>query len=167
LPHHEKELFTDASFVTEYKLDFDGIANKNAFISTADSGFFNTKSQVQTIALLTGDESTTDDIIYYDIIFLTCDSDGNWHKRAYNDIIGYEDEDDHGTYMSINFLDCDEDQVYYRYKGKSIGYSSPTLFSVIQAPPYYKEANSASASYTITHGHTDGTRTTAGVGGGF
>lgn len=56
-------------------------------------------------------------------IFLTCDSDGNWHKRAYNDIIGYEDEDDHGTYMSINFLDCDEDQVYYRYKGKSIGYS--------------------------------------------
>lgn len=167
LPHHEKELFTDASFVTEYKLDFDGIANKNAFISTADSGFFNTKSQVQTIALLTGDESTTDDIIYYDIIFLTCDSDGNWHKRAYNDIIGYEDEDDHGTYMSINFLDCDEDQVYYRYKGKSIGYSSPTLFSVIQAPPYYKEANSASASYTITHGHTDGTRTTAGVGGDF
>lgn len=167
LPHHEKELFTDASFVTEYKLDFDGISNKNAFISTADSGFFNTKSQVQTIALLTGDESTTDDIIYYDIIFLTCDSDGNWHKRAYNDIIGYEDEDDHGTYMSINFLDCDEDQVYYRYKGKSIGYSSPTLFSVIQSPPYYKEANSASASYTITHGHTDGTRTTAGVGGGF
>ena len=69
MPHHEKELFTDASFVTEYKLDFDGIANKNAFISTADSGFFNTKSQVQTIALLTGDESTTDDIIYYDIIF--------------------------------------------------------------------------------------------------
>ena len=164
LPHHEKELFTDASFVTEYKLDFDGIANKNAFISTADSGFFNTKSQVQTIALLTGDESTTDDIIYYDIIFLTCDSDGNWHKRAYNDIIGYEDEDDHGTYMSINFLDCDEDQVYYRYKGKSIGYSSPTLFSVIQAPPYYKEANSASASYTITHGHTSGYKANWGVG---
>lgn len=164
LPHHEKELFADASFVTEYKLDFDGIANKNAFISTADSGFFNTKSQVQTIALLTGDESTMDDIIYYDIIFLTCDSDGNWHKRAYNDIIGYEDEDDHGTYMSINFLDCDEDQVYYRYKGKSIGYSSPTLFSVIQAPPYYKEANSASASYTITHGHTSGYKANWGVG---
>ena len=69
--------------------------------------------------------------------------------------------------MSINFLDCDEDQIYYRYTGKTIGYSSPTLYSVIQAPPYYKEANSATVSYTITHGHTDGTRTTAGVGGGF
>lgn len=167
LPHHEKELFAAASFKTEYKLDISGFAKHNAFISTADSGFFNTLSDVQTIAILTGDESSSNsDLIYYDVVFLSCDSDGNWKTHVYNDIIGYEDEDDRGTYMSINFLDCDKDQIYYKYMGKSVGYSSPTLYSVIQAPPYYSEANSASVSYTISHGHTDAVKGNWGVGGG-
>lgn len=167
LPHHEKELFAAASFKTEYKLDISGFAKHNAFISTADSGFFNTLSDVQTIALLTGDECSSDhDFIYYDVVFVSCDSNGNWNTHVYDNIIGHENEDDKGTYMSINFLDCDKDQIYYKYMGKSVGYSSPTLYSVIQAPPYYSEANSASVSYTITHGHTDAVKGNWGVGGG-
>lgn len=165
LPHHEKELFAAARFKTEYKLDISSFAKHNAFISTADSGFFNTMSDVQTIALLTGDESSSDkDKIYYDVVFISCDDDGNWNTHVYNDIIGYEDEDDKGTYMSINFLDCDKDQMYYKYIGKAVGYSSPTLYSVIQAPPYYKEANSASVSYTITHGTTSAVKGNWGIG---
>lgn len=168
LPYKEKELFKDASFNKEYKADIQTLcsAKDNAFINTATSGMFYVNGQTETIALLTGDERDGhEDDISYDIILLSCDANGNWQTKVYDDYIHYKDEDDEGTYMSMCFVDCDKDSMYYIYRGKTVGYSSPTLYSVVQAPPFYKENNSAAVSYTVTHGTKTGVRQTWGVGG--
>lgn len=168
LPYKEKELFKDASFNKEYKADIQTLcsAKDNAFINTATSGMFYVNGQTETIALLTGDEREghTDDISY-DIILLSCDAEGKWQTKVYDDYIHFKNEDDQGTYMSMCFVDCDKDSMYYIYKGKTVGYSSPTLYSVVQTPPFYKENNSAAVSYTVTHGTKTGVRQTWGVGG--
>ncbi|MGN0470783.1 MAG: hypothetical protein ACI4GV_07715, partial [Acutalibacteraceae bacterium] len=169
LPYKDKELFKDAYFNTEYKTDIRKLCNakNSAFISTAASGMFYVAGQTETIALLTGDEREghTDDISY-DIILLSCDAEGKWQSKAYDDYIHFKNEDDQGTYMSMCFVDCDNDRMYYKYKGKTVGYSSPTLYSVVQAPPFYQENNSAAVSYKITHETRTGFRTSGGVGGG-
>lgn len=168
-PYMEEKLFAEASFVTKYKTNISNLvkAKQNAFISTASSGKFYATSNLDSIVLLTGDEvKGASDKISYDIILLSCDEKGNWVVKAYDDYISHKDEDDQGTYASACFLDCDNDQMYYRYKGKSVGYSSPTLYSVVQTPPYYAENNDATISCTITHNTTSGVRLNWGVGGG-
>lgn len=170
LPYKDAELFADAFFNTEYKTDIQKLveAEDNAFISTADSGMFYVAGQTETIVLLTGDDDQANhDLISYDIILLSCDTEGNWVVKAYDDYMHFVNEDDKGTYMSMCFLDCDNDQMYYKYKSKTVGYSSPTLYSVVQAPPYYEENNTASVSYTVTSGTTTGYQETWGVGGGI
>lgn len=170
LPYKDQELFKDAYFNTEYKIDIRKLCNakNNAFISTATSGMFYVAGETETIALLTGDEREghTDDISY-DIILLSCNSKGEWQSKAYDDYLHFKNEDDQGTYMSMCFVDCDADQMYYMYKSKTVGYSSPTLYSVVQAPPFYKENNSATVSYKITHETQTGVRKSWGVGGGI
>lgn len=163
-------LFKDAEFNTEYKADIYNWcdAKDNAYVSTASSGLFYVNGTTDTIALLTGDEMKSNyDHISYDIVLLSCDSSGNWQHKAYDEYIHDKNEDDYGTFMSMCFVDCDEDQFYYKYTGKTVGYSSPTLFSVVQVPPFYKENNSASVSYSITHSNTSGWTGNWGVGGGF
>lgn len=169
-PYKESELFSAATFNTEYKTDIAKLvsAKDNAFISTASSGAFYATSNLDTIVLLTGDEvKSSKDNISYDIILLSCDESGKWISKAYDDYISHKDEDDQGTYASVCFLDCDEDQMYYRYKGKAVGYSSPTLYSIVQTPPYYSENNDASVSCTITNNTADGVKLTWGTGGGI
>ncbi|MGN0558076.1 MAG: hypothetical protein ACI4IS_01330 [Acutalibacteraceae bacterium] len=160
-------LFKDAEFNTEYTPDIYNWceAHDNAYVSAASSGLFYVNGKTDTIALLTGDEMKSNyDHISYDIVLLSCDSNGNWQHKAYDEYMHDQDEDDYGTFMSMCFVDCDEDQFYYRYKGKTVGYSSPTLFSVVQVPPFYKENNSASVSYTITHSNATGWTGNWGVG---
>lgn len=169
LPYMDKQLYDEASFRTEYETDIEELcdAADNAFISTADSGMFYVGGGTETIVLLTGDESATDhDNMSYDVILLSCDSAGNWLVKAYDDYIHNQDEDDKGTYMSICFTDCDEDKMYYKYKGKTVGYSSPTLYSVVQAPPYYEENNEATVRFTVSHGTESGTHGDWGIGAG-
>lgn len=170
LPYKDKQLYEEASFRTEYETDIAELcdAKDNAYISTADSGMFYVAGGTETIVLLTGDEQAGGgDSMSYDIILLSCDSAGNWTFKAYDDYIHKKNEDDKGTYMSVCFVDCDDDRMYYRYKGRELGYSSPTLYSVVQVPPYYKENNDASVSFTVTHGRESATHGDWGVGGGI
>lgn len=169
LPYMDKQLYDGASFRTEYETDIKELcdAADNAFISTADSGMLYVAGGTETIVLLTGDESASDhDNMSYDVILLSCDSAGNWLVKAYDDYIHNQNEDDKGTYMSVCFTDCDDDKMYYRYKGKTVGYSSPTLYSVVQAPPYYEENNEATVRFTVTHGTESGTHGDWGIGAG-
>lgn len=172
VPNKEIEagLFKDALFNTEYKPDIYNWceAKDNAYVNAASSGLFYVNGKTETIALITGDEISGDnDGMSYDIVLLSCNTNGEWQHKVYDDYIHYQDEDDKGTYMSMCFVDCDKDQFYYKYKGKTVGYSSPTLFSVVQVPPFYKENNSASVSYTISHSNATGWSGNWGVGGGF
>ncbi|MDD6488295.1 MAG: hypothetical protein PUG48_00555 [Clostridia bacterium] len=171
LPYKDKELFKNAYFHTEYKTNIRKLCNakNNAFISTATSGMFYVAGKTETIALLTGDEREghTDDISYDIILLFYDDEEGKWQSKAYDDYIHFKNEDDQGTYMSMCFVDCDSDQMYYKYREKTVGYSSPTLYAVIQAPPFYKENNSADVSYTITHETKKGIKHSGGVGLGI
>ncbi|MDO5124329.1 MAG: hypothetical protein Q4D44_06665 [Eubacteriales bacterium] len=163
-------LFADAEFSVEFKPDIYNWceAQDNAYVCSASSGLFYVDGKTETIALITGDEISSDnDGMSYDIVLLSCNSKGEWQHRVYDDYIHYQDEDDKGTFMSMCFVDCDEDQFYYKYAGKTVGYSSPTLFSVVQVPPYYKENNLASVSYTIKHSNETGWTGNWGVGGNF
>ena len=169
LPYMDKQLYDGASFRTEYETDIKELcdAADNAFISTADSGMLYVAGGTETIVLLTGDESASyHDNMSYDVILLSCDSAGNWLVKAYDDYIHNQNEDDNGTYMSVCFTDCDDDKMYYRYKGKTVGYSSPTLYSVVQAPPYYEENNEATVKFTVSHGTESGTHGDWGIGAG-
>ena len=163
-------LFADAEFSSVYTPDIYSWceAEDNAYVCMASSGLFYVDGKTETIALLTGDEiSGNNDHMSYDIVLLSCNSKGEWQHKVYDDYIHNQDEDDYGTYMSLCFVDCDEDQFYYRYTGKTVGYSSPTLFSVVQVPPYYKENNSAEVSFTVEHSNETGWTGNWGVGGNF
>ncbi|MGN1125989.1 MAG: hypothetical protein ACI4RI_00980, partial [Ruminococcus sp.] len=169
MPYHEYELFSSAHFDVEYKVDISSLvsADDSPFISTADSGLFCVSGGTETIALLTGDQVKvpTDDISY-DIILISCDAYGKWKAVAHDDYIHHKNEDDEGTFMSLCFADCDLDQTYYKYLSKEVGYSSPTLYSVVQVPPYYEEVNDATVSFTVTHSNSSAVKGDWGVGGG-
>ena len=172
-PFHDKTNFESSgdkkvSFESVYKVDIrnNGCdAGCEQFISTADTGMFLSGSTNDVIVLLAGDSvSGNKDWLNYHIVFVYCDNAGMWHETVNKEFMNDVDEDDNGTSISVCFANTDSDSTYYRYKGKSVGYSSPTLYSVVQVPPYYKEANNANSSCTISYGHSTGTRGSWGIG---
>lgn len=172
-PFHDKTNFESTNdkkviFESVYKVDIRNNAcdaTDEQFISTADSGMFLAGSTNDVIVMLVGDTvSGNSDWLNYHIVFVYCDNAGVWHETVNKEFMNNVDEDDNGTSISVCFANTDCDTTCYRYKGKSVGYSSPTLYSVVQVPPYYKEANNANSSCTISYGFSDGTRGSWGVG---
>ena len=163
----------DVKFSKLYKYDItdsDGAnAHHNPYLDTAVSGHFMTNSEVDAIVILSNDtDSANDDNINYDISIIAYDTEsGKWKTKVYNDYLYHEDEDDKGTCLYTCFIDSDFDTMYYKYTGKYVTYSSPNLYSIVQAPPYYSEnnASSTSISYSISHGVTSGDKVNWGVGG--
>ncbi len=171
-PYHDTENFksTDSKtvkFKNDTKMDLTEVADAGTepFISTADTGTYLEGAQNDVIVLLAGSRKKAKaDIINYHILFMYCDDSGAWHTQVHEDYMDDVDEDDNGTSISVCFANVDEDTSYFEYIGKSVGYSSPTLYSVIQAPPYYDEVNSASTKCTISYGYSAGTKGNWGVG---
>ncbi len=172
MPFHDDLNYAKATFKKQYKFNLQDnhgadAHSKDPFISTAASGvFYNATSGVETIVMLTGDTaSSNNDLLNYDIAFVFHDGN-NWVSHVDNDYIHHSDEDDGGTSLSLAFGNTDKDEMYYKLKNKTLGYSSPTLYSVVQAPPYYAENNASgtSISYTITHSHGTGNMMTGGMG---
>lgn len=163
----------DVQFSKLYKYDITDSGGANAhhnpYLDTAVSGHFMTNSEVDAIVILSNDtDSANDDNINYDISIIAYDTEsGKWKTKVYNDYLYHEDEDDKGTCLYTCFIDSDFDTMYYKYTGKYVTYSSPNLYSIVQAPPYYSEnnASSTSISYSISHGVTSGDKVNWGVGG--
>lgn len=85
-----------------------------------------------------------------------------------------EDEDDHGTNFSICPVDVDNDSVYTRYTGKTVGWSNPSVHSVMLSAPYWSELDygntmtaRGSTSYSVKVGSTDSDSISGNLGLGF
>ena len=176
-PHYDKENFgSGVSFSNEYVY---GITKESTVHASGDpwvdqcvSGHFLDGTDVDQIAILSSDpENVIDDKIYMDFSIIShyrldVEHDPQWTYKAFNDYINDKDEDDDGTSMFLAFINSEEDSYYYRYAGTYTTYSAPVLYAVMQAPPYYREANSvATNKFTITSGISDYDKLSLGLGG--
>lgn len=150
-PGHDFENFgNDVTFHKEYVYDLSEhvCADKDPddstmWLSTCTSGHFFNKSDVDQIAIVSSDPvDANDDNIYMDISVISDTKDDGWTYKAYNDYFSKRNEDDYGTSLVVNFMNTEEDTYYYRWAGSYASYSAPILYSVLQTPPYYREANS-------------------------
>lgn len=68
-----------------------------------------------------------------------------------------QDEDDNGTLLTLCAINVDKDTVYTQYQGKNVGWSSPSVQSIMLSTPYWSEldyGNIASARGSTTYGLT-------------
>lgn len=147
-------------------------ASESPWISQCVSGSFLDKTEVEQIAILSSDPvDANDDNIYMDFSIISHGYTGEnatpeWTYRAYNDYINKKDEDDDGTSLFLAFINSDVDSYFYRYAGTYTSFSAPVLYTIMQAPPYYQEANSvANNKFSITSGVSRYGRLNLGLGG--
>ncbi len=176
-PHYDKDNFgSDVSFSNEYIYDItrDDTVNASGYpwVDQCVSGRFLDGTDVDQIALMSSDPvNANDDNLYMDFSIISHsrvdeNSDPEWTFKPFNDYLSKKNEDDEGTTMFLAFVNCEEDSYYYRYAGTYTTYSAPVLYSVVQAPPYYREANSVSVSkFSITTGVSNYDKLSIGLGG--
>lgn len=162
----EKDNLAPVSFT---KIDRYGLAGTNhgAFILDVAVGHFVKNSiNEEQICVITGDyqQGNTDHVsLDYGFVFRevqdaeksasfdpTSSLDANNLKGmglacvvTSNDFYSRVNEDEDGTYVCICPLNVDHDTYEYTYIGKECGWSSPTLYSVVNAVPYWKELSYA------------------------
>ena len=177
LPGYDKENFGgNVTFSKEYCYDLSEhvCADKDPedstmWLSTCTSGHFFNNSDVDQIAIVSSDPvDANDDNVYMDISIISdtnSTDEDHWSFKAYNDYFSKRNEDDYGTTLFVNFMNTEEDTYYYRWAGSYATYSAPILYSVIQVPPYYSEANSIySTEFTITTGVSNKSGLNLGMG---
>ncbi|MGL4547234.1 hypothetical protein [Eubacterium aggregans] len=85
-----------------------------------------------------------------------------------------QDEDDNGTLLTFCAINVDDDTVYTQYTGKNVGWSSPSVESVMLSTPYWSELDYATAgnargatSYSLTVSNDSGTGNSGNIGLGL
>ena len=134
-----------------------GIATVNCAVSSCVSGRFFTNSEVDQIAVVTWDYNKKDDMnhINMDLAVVSDTASSGWSYKTYNDVVDDEYTYKYNDTLFTADLNVEEDCAVYRWMGAYCSYSAPTPFAVLQAPPYYKEANSMwTYEYGIVHGNT-------------
>lgn len=169
------ECIKNGKFIEQKRLDGNTGTN-NAFVHIAESASFVESDRLaeQTIVVL-GDEYGADkDKIYLDIYW--CYSSANIIKMqcVNNDYFHRANEDDYGTFFTLCPIDVDNDTTYMKYKGKTVGWSNPTIHSVMLSVPYWSEldygtalAARGSTSYSISTSASNSTTGNWNVGLGL
>lgn len=140
------ECIKNGKFIVQEK--FNGkTGDNNAFIHIAESASFVESDRLAEQALVVlGDEYGADhDKIYLDIYW--CYSSANIIKMqcVNNDYFHRANEDDYGTFFTLCPIDVDNDTTYMKYKGKTVGWSNPSIHSVMLSVPYWSELDYGSA----------------------
>ncbi|MDD4690996.1 InlB B-repeat-containing protein [Eubacterium aggregans] len=85
-----------------------------------------------------------------------------------------QDEDDNGTLLTFCAINVDDDTVYTQYTGKNVGWSSPSVESVMLSTPYWSELDYGTAgnargatSYSLTVSNGSGTGNSGNIGLGL
>ena len=160
LPGYDKENFPygygdDAvKFEEEYYFDLDSlVSTTGAWYDSCSAGHFVNGSEVDQIAVLTWDLK---DDFNWDVSILSC-SNSSWEVKSHNNYawIDNVEQNVHGSSIFVTFIDSEEDTSVYRWMGSYCSYSSPVLYSIVQVPPYYEEANAIYAhEIEMTVGNT-------------
>lgn len=166
----QKGDLSTGSFVKEHSISL-GSGNR-AFISAAYAGAFSMAAMdTEQIVLLGGSFSGSSAEASMDVIWVWEDDRGELKDAVTNE--GYPGSK--GRYPALCPLNVDEDQTTdVRYEGKTYGWSAPTLYSVLQSPPYWSELQynsetygAGEVSYGISCGSGGGTEGDWGVGLGL
>ncbi len=169
----EKERLASGSFELEYSIPLGGY--NNPFISSAYAACFTTaRGGYDQLVILAGDyySASISDNVYYDITWVWEDENGNLTGAVTNDnYIENKSTYGEGTFISLCPLNADQDQVTVEYGGKTYGWSDPTLYCVLQSPPYWSELQynsetygTGEVSYSISYGTSSGREGDFGIG---
>lgn len=169
------ECIKNGKFIVEEK--FNGkTGDNNAFIHIAESASFVESDRLAEQALVVlGDEYGADkDKIYLDIYWCFSDSNKIGYRCVNNDYFHRANEDDYGTFFTLCPIDVDNDTTYMKYKGKTVGWSNPSIHSVMLSAPYWSEldygtamAARGSTSYSISTSSSNSTTGSWNVGLGL
>lgn len=171
--HKEKDRLAAGRFLKEYETSIEG--TNNAFISQVCKGTFTTAyGNAEQFIYILGDHSHDNgDLVYFDIGCIWQNGAGKLSCQILNNYFDGKDTNDHGTFLSLCPLNCDDDSVCLEYTGKSYGWSDPTLYCVLESPPFWSELGygydfgAGEVSYEITYGNGSGTEGEWGVNLGF
>ena len=144
---------------------------KGAWIDSCAAGYFLAGSGTACVAMVSSDQTNGGpDMVNmaYQILSLY-QAPGTQtvqcRAKTYPEFIDNQDVDGNSTCLFVCFLNCDDDAYYYRYTGTYASYSSPVLFTVVQVPPYYREANSIkNMQFDISTGVTNNSQVNVGLG---
>lgn len=168
----EAEKLRPGSFSFIKETDTHG--GQNDFVSQAYAAVFSSSGcGAEQLVIVQGDHRLVNyDDVNYDICWTWYDGVKKEYvsKVTNNDYIE-SDLDDNGTFLSICPLNCDNDTIKYEYQGKRYGWSAPTLYSILQSPPYWSELQyntetygAGEISYEISVGKGSGHAEEFGVG---
>lgn len=171
--HKEKDRLAAGSFLKEYETSIEG--TNNVFISQVCKGTFTTAygNTEQFIYIIADHGHDRDDLVYFDIGCIWQNSAGKLSCQILNNYFDANDTNDYGTFLSLCPLNYDNDSVCLEYTGKSYGWSDPTLYCVLESPPFWSELEygydfgAGEVSYEISYGNGSGTEGEWGVNLGF
>ena len=171
-PGCDKANFANVSFEDVYLFDLaDHVSNDDEkVIDYCVSGRFFTASDVDQIVIVTSDPfDGVGDKINIDISvisdFPTREEGAAFSVQVYNDYFDSQEKEEDGTSLCISFIDSEDDTYYYRWTGTYATITAPSLYAIVQVPPYYKEANPVyEYSFTISTGVSNDAGLNVGLG---
>ena len=159
LPGCDKLNFPAGEVILEEKYYYDLsslLTTDFSWYDSCASGRFITGSELDQIAVITWDFVKT---YCWDISILSYSADDEaWVVKSHNDyqLTGEGDSDRHGSSLFVHFIDSEPDTAVYRWIGTYCSYSAPALYSILQVPPYYEEANGIYAyDFSLIVGNTE------------
>lgn len=137
------------SFDTVYLYDLNGHVSSDGdkIINNCVSGRFFTGSDVEQIVIFSSDPADgAGEFLYIDITILSDTPDRGrydpFSMKIYNDYFDKQHGNEDGTTLFASFIDAEDDTFYYRWAGTYATVSAPSLYAIVQVPPFYREANS-------------------------
>ena len=148
-PNCDAANFANVSFDNVYLFDVSRhvCGDDTKVIDYCTSGRYFTASDVDQIVIISsdpvdgmGDQINIDVSVISD--FPDREKGAPFSVQVYNDYFDNQHKDEDGTALFVSFIDAEDDTFYYRWTGSYATISAPTLYSIVQVPPYYKESNS-------------------------
>lgn len=169
----EKERLSGGRFELEYSMSIRG---SYAFVNDAYAATFSQgKAGAEQMAVLSGYcyDGDTDEVCF-DVSWIWEDENGNLTCETANPNYLYRMGMTGGRFLTLCPVEVDDDGVVVKYKGKTYGWSDPTLYCVLQSPPYWSELQynsetygAGEVSYSITYGTSSGQEGEFGAGLGL
>ena len=169
-PGFDKQNFPvdEVVFEENFYYDLDGLVNQNfQWYYTCASGRFIEQSRFDQIVLTSGDQTGYwPDTCYMNVSILSySDTAGKWEVTSHDNYMPDTECHSNGTSLIVTFIDSEQDTAAYRWMGSYCSYSAPALYSIVQVPPYYKEANKMYAyDFSLIVGNSEDSAVDWGAG---
>ena len=170
-----KDPISDGKFNCNASQDFKMPDSSYCFIAQAISANFvedENNRMLEQIVVLTGDQAGTQwDQTDMNVSWVYAQN-GSLHQEDTNkEYMNRQNRNDNGSCITLGALNADNDTAYIHYTGKTVGWSDPTVYSIMLSPPYWSELDYGSAlnsrgstTYTLTSSTGSGTGSSGNIG---